>query len=98
MEFKDIIEIFSVFKKLHTSRESNDETIFYKDIKNMNGTMIITKFDNSFDVFKLNLISHMSLSSYDGLLIQYDSLDGRKMYPYRLMNIKDIKVETDLDD
>lgn len=98
MEFKDIIEIFSVFKKLHTSREINDETIFYKDIKNMNGTMIITKFDNSFDVFKLNLISHMSLSSYDGLLIQYDSLDGRKMYPYRLMNIKDIKVETDLDD
>lgn len=98
MEFKDIIEIFSVFKKLHTSREINDETIFYKDIKNMNGTMIITKFDNSFDVFKLNLISHMSLSSYDGLLIQYDSLDGRKMYPYRLMNIKEIKVETDLDD
>ena len=98
MEFKDIIEIFSVFKKLHTSREINDETIFYKDIKNMNGTMIITKFDNSFDVFKLNLISHMSLSSYDGLLIQYDSLDGRKMYPYRLMNIKEIKVESDLDD
>lgn len=94
MEFEEIIGIFSVFKKLHTSREPNDETIFYRDIKNMNGTMTI----NHSDVFKLNLISHMSLSSYDGLLIQYDSLDGRKMYPYRLINIQDIKVETDLND
>ena len=93
MDFEEIVEIFGVFKKLHTANEGNDKTIFYKDINNMNGTMVITNFDSSYDIFKLNLISHMSLSKWDGLLIQYDSLDGRKMYPYRYKNIRDIVVE-----
>ena len=76
MEFDEVVEIFGVFKKLHTS----------------NSVMSITNFDGSMDNFKLSLISHMSLSSWDGLLIQYDSLDGRKMYPYRLMNVRNIDV------
>ena len=95
MKFEDIVEVFGVFKKLHTSNVSNDKTIFYRDVKNMKGIMSVTLFDDTVDVFKLDLISHMSLSSYDGLLVQYDSLDGRKMYPYRLMNIKSISVEFD---
>lgn len=92
MEFDEIVEIFGVFKKLHTSNVHNDKTIFYRDVRNMHGVLSITKSDGSMDNFKLSLISHMSLSSWDGLLIQYDSLDGRKMYPYRLMNIRNIEV------
>ena len=92
MEFDEVVEIFGVFKKLHTSNMPNDKTIFYRDVKNMHGVMSITNFDGSMDNFKLSLISHMSLSSWDGLLIQYDSLDGRKMYPYRLMNVRNIDV------
>lgn len=95
MEFDELVEIFSVFKKLHTSNVPNDKTIFYRDVKSMNGVMNITNFDGSVDSFKLSLISHMSLSSWDGLLIQYDSLDGRKMYPYRLMNVRDVGVVFD---
>ena len=95
MDFDEISEIFNVFKKLHTANQGTDKTIFYKDIQNMHGTMVITNFDGSFDIFKLELISHMSLSKWDGLLIQYDSLDGRKMHPYRYNNIKDITIELD---
>lgn len=93
MEFEEIVEIFGVFKKLHTSNAPNDKTIFYRDVRNMHGVMEVTNFDESIDKFDLSLISHMSLSSWDGLLIQYDSLDGRKMYPYRLMNVKDIEIK-----
>lgn len=93
MDFEEVVEVFGVFKKLHTSNVQNDKTIFYRDVKNMNGRMYISLFDDKVDVFKLDLISHMSLSSYDGLLIQYDTLDGRKMYPYRLMNIKEINID-----
>lgn len=93
MDFEEVVEIFGVFKKLHTSNVQNDKTIFYRDVKNMKGNMSLFLFDDNVDSFKLELISHMSLSSYDGLLIQYDTLDGRKMYPYRLMNIKNISIE-----
>ena len=93
MEFDEICDIFSVFKKLHTANQSKDKTIFYKNVNSMNGIMKVTKFDDAVDMFKLELISHMSLNNYDGLLIQYDSLDGRKMYPYRFNTIQDIKIE-----
>lgn len=93
MNFDEVVEIFGVFKKLHTSNVNKDKTIFYRDVKNMNGKMSIKLFDDKVDVFKLDLISHMSLSSWDGLLIQYDSLDGRKLYPYRLNNVKDIIID-----
>ena len=93
MDFDSIVEIFEVFKKLHTANQGKDKTIFYRDVNNMHGMMVITKFDGSMDVFKLELISHMSLNNFDGLLIQYDSLDGRKLYPYRYLNIKDIEVD-----
>lgn len=93
MDFEELVEIFGVFKKLHTSNVPKDKIIFYRDVRNMKGLMKIVKFDGTVDEFKLNLISHMSLSSYDGLLIQYDSLDGRRMFPYRLINIKDISIE-----
>lgn len=93
MNFDEITELFEVFKKLHTANQGIDKTIFYKDVSNMNGVMSITNFDGSVDNFKLSLISHMSLSKWDGLLIQYDSLDGRKMYPYKYDIIKDINID-----
>lgn len=95
MEFEELVEIFSVFKKLHTSTVDKDKTIFYRDMNTRKGVMSITNFDGVVDNFKLELISHMSLSSWDGLLIQYDSLDGRKMYPYRLMNVREVGVAFD---
>ena len=93
MNFDEITELFEVFKKLHTANQGNDKTIFYKGVGNMNGVMSITNFDGSVDNFKLSLISHMSLSKWDGLLIQYDSLDGRKMYPYKYDIIRDINID-----
>ena len=95
MEFEELVETFGVLRKLHTSTVGKDKTIFYRDLNTRKGVMSITNFDGQVDNFKLELISHMSLSSWDGLLIQYDSLDGRKMYPYRLMNIRDVVVEFD---
>ena len=95
MDFEDVVEVFGVFKKLHTSNVPTDKVIFYRDVGNMHGLLKIVNFDDSVDEFKLGLISHMSLSSYDGLLIQYDGLDGRRMYPYRLINIKDIEIKLD---
>lgn len=92
MEFNDIVDVFTVFKKLHTANKGDDKTIFYKEIKNKKGTLTITRADGLDDVFKTELISHMSLNNYDGLLIQYDSLDGRKLYPYPLNNIKNVGV------
>lgn len=93
MDFESVCEEFEVFRKLHTANQGKEKTIFYKDVKNMSGTMTIVNFNDVSDVFKLNLISHMSLNNYDGLLIQYDSLDGRKLYPYRYQNIKSITVD-----
>lgn len=93
MNFNEITKLFEVFKKLHTANQGNDKTIFYKDVSNMNGVMSITNFDGSVDNFKLSLISHMSLSKWDGLLIQYDSLDGRKMYPYKYDIIREINID-----
>ena len=95
MEFEELVEVFSVFKKLHTSVVDKDKTIFYRDLNARKGVMSITNFDGTVDNFKLELISHMSLSSWDGLLVQYDSLDGRKMYPYRLRNIREVGVAFD---
>ena len=95
MDFDDLVETFGVLRKLHTSTVGRDKTIFYRDLNNRKGVLTIIKFDGQIDEFKLELISHMSLSSWDGLLIQYDSLDGRKMYPYRLLNIRDVVVEFD---
>lgn len=93
MEFDEIVEMFGVFRKLHTANQGKDKTIFYRDVNSMHGTMAITKFDGEKDIFKLEFISHMSLNNYDGLLIQYDSLDGRKMYPYRYINIREINID-----
>lgn len=95
MDFDEIIEQFEVFKKLHTANQGKDKTIFYNDVKNTKGTMTVTKYDNTEDIFKLELISHMSINNYDGLLIQYDTLDGRKMYPYKYNNITSINIKLD---
>ena len=46
MDFEEVVEIFGVFKKLHTSNVPNDKTIFYRDVKNMNGVMKIILFDD----------------------------------------------------
>lgn len=93
MEFEELVETFSVLRKLHTSTVHNDKTIFYRDLNSKKGVMSITNFDGQVDNFKLELISHMSLSSWDGLLVQYDTLNGRKMFPYRLMNIRNVEIK-----
>lgn len=93
MEFEELVETFGVLRKLHTSTVHNDKTIFYRDLNSKKGVMSITNFDGQVDNFKLELISHMSLSSWDGLLVQYDTLNGRKMFPYRLMNIRNVEIK-----
>lgn len=93
MEFEELVETFGVLRKLHTSTVHNDKTIFYRDMNTRKGVMSITNFDGQVDNFKLELISHMSLSSWDGLLVQYDTLNGRKMFPYRLMNIRNVEIK-----
>ena len=95
MKFEDLVETFGVLKKLHTSNVDRDKIIFYRDFANKKGVMKITLIGGGVDTFRLELISHMSLSSWDGLLVQYDTLDGRKMFPYRLLNIKDVSIVFD---
>ena len=93
MDFEDVETELSVFKKLHTAYKHINKTVFYDMSKNPRGKMIITRYNGLDDVFDMKLINHMSLNRYDGLLIQYDSLDGRKMFPYRFNDIKDIVFE-----
>ena len=90
MKFDDAKEKMSTIHKLHTARDSEGETIFYKKPYSAKRLMVITDEENSFE---LNKVTHMSLSDM-GLLIQYKPVNVNKMYPFPLNSIRDIIVES----
>ena len=92
MNFKEVSDELSVLRKFHTCN-GKDKTVFYRGLDNVDGELRVKTFLNSeFDVFELKNISLLSLSRNDGLLIHYDTFDGRKLYPYRFMNIESVNV------
>ena len=91
MKFDDVKEKISVIHKLHTARDSEGETIFYKKPFSAKTMVIMTSDDEV--VFDLDKVTHMSLSEM-GLLVQYKPVKIVKMYPFPLNVIKDIVVES----
>ena len=90
MKLDEAKEKMSTVHKLHTARDSEGETIFYKKPFSAKTITIVSTETESFD---LNKVTHMSLSNM-GLLIQYKVVDTNKMYPYPLNMIDDIIVES----
>ena len=88
MKFDDAKEKMSTIHKLHTARDFEGETIFYKKPYSAKKLTVITDKETSFE---LNKVTHMSLSDM-GLLIQYKPVDTNKMYPFLLNTINDIIV------
>lgn len=92
MKFKEAKEKLSTIHKLHTAREPEGETIFYKKPYSAK-TLIIKTYDTTIEIFELKNVTHMSLAE-EGLLIQYKIVNTNKMHPFTLNNIKDIIVES----
>ena len=94
MKFDDAKEKMSVIHKLHTARDNEGETIFYKKPYTARRISVVTN-DNPHDIksFDLDKVTHMSLSEL-GLLIQYKPVDVVKNYPFTMNSIEDIIVET----
>lgn len=90
MKFDDAKEKISTIHKLHTARDFEGETIFYKKPFSAKKICVITDKQSTFE---LNKVTHMSLSEM-GLLIQYKPVEVNKMYPFPLSTIKDIIVES----
>ena len=90
MNFDDAKEKMSGIHKLHTARDSDGETIFYK--KPYSAKRIIVSNNGNEDIFDLSKVTHMSLSEC-GLLIQYKAVDINKMYPFPLKSIEDIVID-----
>jgi len=90
MKFDDAKEKMSTVHKMHTARDVDGETIFYK--KPYSAKKIIVKgiMEKSFELSK---VTHMSLSEM-GLLIQYKAVDVNLMYPFPLKTIEDIIIES----
>lgn len=93
MNFEELVEKMSIIKKLHTARDGNNRTIFYKKPFSAKSITIIT-FDKTktFDLENVNLLS----LSHEGLLLQYVVADKYKMYPYPINIIKDVIVNEEL--
>lgn len=89
MKFKDAKEKMSAIRKLHTARDYEGETIFYKKPYSAKSITVIT---DKQEVFDLNKVTHMSLDEM-GLLIQYKPVNVNKMHPFPLNVIEDIIVE-----
>lgn len=90
MKFDDAKEKMSTIHKLHTARDFEGETIFYKKPYSAKKIIILTDDEASFD---LNNVTHMSLSDM-GVLIQHNEDMIDKLYPFPLHKIKDIIVES----
>lgn len=90
MKFEDAKKKMSVIHKLHTARDSDGETIFYKKPYSANSITIIT--NNEEKLFDLSKVTHMSLAEI-GILIQYKPVNIDKMYPFPLNEIEDIIIE-----
>ena len=90
MKFDDAKEKMSVIHKLHTARDSEGETIFYK--KPYSAKRIIVSCKGKEESFDLSKVTHMSLSDC-GLFIQYKPVDVIKTYPFPMKNIDDIIID-----
>ena len=102
MEFKEVKKNMSTIHKLHTARDNDGETIFYKKpytgktlkIKShkpkLNETTKIIHIPTEEEkTFNLKEVEHLTLCEEYGLLIKYKDT----MYPYLLEMIDDIIVE-----
>lgn len=90
MKFEEAKEKMSTIHKLHTARDSEGETIFYKKPYSAKTITIITTEKNTFDLHK---VIHMSLSEM-GLMIQYKPVNTIQLYPFPIQNIEDIIIES----
>ena len=91
MEFDEVKTKISTIHKLHTARDSEGETIFYKKPFSAKRITIVTHEKE--ECFDLNKVTHMSLSEC-GLLIQYKPVNANVMYPFPLTVIRDIIIES----
>lgn len=91
MKFEDAKKKMSIIHKLHTARDSEGETIFYKKPYTAKTISVVT--NDNVETFDLNKVTHMSLDEY-GLLIQYKPVNMNKMYPFPLTIIDDVIVES----
>lgn len=89
MKFEDAKERMSQIHKLHTARDSEGETIFYKKPYTAKTITVITDEE---EVFDLKKVTHLSLDEM-GLFIQYKPVNTIKTYPFPIKRIKDIIVE-----
>ena len=90
MKFDDAKEKMSTIHKLHTARDSDGETIFYKKPYSAKTITVIT---NEKHIFDLKKVTHMSLDEM-GLLIQYKPVNVNSMHPFPMNTIVDIIVES----
>lgn len=91
MKLEDAKEKMSTIHKLHTARDEEGETIFYKKPYSAKKITVTTKKEQK--TFELNKVTHMSLSEM-GVFIQYKPVNIIKTYPFPLKNIEDIIVES----
>lgn len=89
MKFDDAKEKMSIIHKLHTARDDESETIFYKKPYSAKTITVITDKKNVFD---LKYVTHLSLSEM-GLLIQYKPVNMSN-HPFPIKTIEDIIVES----
>lgn len=92
MKFDDAKEKMSTIHKLHTARDSEGETIFFKKPYSAK-TIIVVKNDGDKESFDLDKVTHLSLDEI-GLLIQYKPVNFDKMHPFPLNIVEDIIVES----
>ena len=94
MKFKDAKEKMSTIQKMHTARDEDGETIFYKKPFSAKRISVVIDDDGK-DIksYDLSKVTHISLSEL-GLLIQYKPVNENKMYPFPLNIIEDIIIET----
>ena len=90
MNFDDAKEKMGGIHKLHTARDSEGETIFYKKPYSAKRITVLSK--DKEEIFDLSKVTHMSLSEC-GLLIQYKAVDINKMHPFPLKSIEDIIID-----
>lgn len=90
MKFDEAKEKISMIHKLHTARDYEGETIFYKKPYSAKSITVITTEKNIFDLHK---VTHLSLSEM-GLLIQYKAVDTNVLHPFPLKTIEEIIVES----
>ena len=90
MKFDDAKEKMSTIHKLHTARDDEGETIFYKKPYSAKTLTVVTTEKKSFDLSK---VTHMSLSEL-GLLIQYKPVNKVTNHPFPINSIEDIVVES----